>query len=177
MSESYRQKLGISKFDPLDAFKLADHLQIPIYTVEEIFSDCLHDPAFSIMRDPAKFSAVWGFDEDGDKIIIHNIHHSAYRQQSNLMHEIAHILLNHQIPDAIRSMLLPFNLHYYNPLHEQEAKYLGGALQLTRPGLQWALKRSFSEKQISEYFSASAEMVKYRLNVTGVLRQAFYKNR
>jgi hypothetical protein len=30
LSEKYRTELGISKFDPLDAFNLAAHLQIPM---------------------------------------------------------------------------------------------------------------------------------------------------
>lgn len=47
---------------------------------------------------------------------------------------------------------------------------IDGALQITRPGLQWAIKRK-SEEQISDYYNASLDMVRYRLNITGVLKQ------
>lgn len=173
IAERYRSELNISKFDPLDAFQLADHLGIPIFSVEEAFGGNENSPNFSVLNNPNSFSAMWMPNEDGDKIIIHNSKHSAYRQQSNIMHELAHIIRNHEMPEETAKLCMLFNLHYFNPLHEQEAKFLGGCLQITRAGLQWAIKR-FSEEQISEYYTASGEMVKYRLNATGVLKQYNY---
>ena len=91
------------------------------------------------------------------------------------MHELAHVILGHNIPDDLAQLCLIFGLHYFNQKQEQEAKYLGACLQITRPGLQWALKRGFSEDQISDYFNASLDMVRYRLNITGVLIQRKYQ--
>lgn len=170
----YRQELGISKFDPLDAFHLAKHLEIPIFSLDEVFKEQKSHRAYAILSDPREFNATWMKNEDGDKIIIHNSNHSQYRQQSNIMHELAHVIRKHEIPEEILRLSLPLNLHYYNPLHEQEAKYLGGCLQITRPGLQWAVKR-MSQQEISDYYKASMEMVTYRLNVSGVMKQ--WRNR
>ncbi len=36
----------------------------------------------------------------------------------------------HEIPEEIKKIALPLDLHYYNPVHEQEAKYLGGCCKL-----------------------------------------------
>jgi Zn-dependent peptidase ImmA (M78 family) len=174
IAEHYRQELGISKFDPLNAFYLAEHLNIPIFSVAEVFDDEKSHPDYLVLAETEKFHATWMTNEDGDKIIIHNTNHSDYRQQSNIMHELAHIIRKHEIPDEIRKLLLPLNLHYYNPLHEQEAKYLGGCLQITRPGLQWAIKR-MTEDEISAYYKASVDMVRYRLNISGVMKQ--WRNR
>src|SRR5687767_7161318 len=92
LSEKYREELHISKFDPLDAFKLAAHLKIPIKTADE-FCGSIPDKQLLILRDTSKFSAMWMPDCDGQKIILHNDHHSGKRQQSNLMHELSHIIL------------------------------------------------------------------------------------
>ena len=171
LSEKFRQDLGISKFDPLDAFTLATHLEVPIFSVNEIFSANPSSSYKSQLNDTSKFSAFWMLNSLGNKIIIHNDNHSSKRQQSNIMHELAHIILNHEIPLETAKLCHLFNLHYFNKEHEQEAKYFGACLQITRPGLQWALKRNFSYEEISDYFNASIEMVKFRLNSSGVLIQ------
>ena len=174
ISEQYRSTLGISKFDPLDAFSLASYLKVTIFGIDELASD-LVEKDFTILKNPEKFSAMWMPNDIGKKIILHNTCHSEKRQQSNLMHELAHIILEHNIPNELAQLCFTFGLHYFNPKHEQEAKYLGGCLQITRPGLQWALKHSFSEDQMSDYYNASVDMIKYRLNVTGVLVQRKYQ--
>lgn len=174
MSESYRSKLGLTKFDPLDAFSLAGYLDVPLVAIDEFEYDLSND-FFKTLRDNSKFYAMWMPNEQGDKIIIYNNHHSEKRQQSDIMHELSHIILKHEIPQESAQLCLSLGLHYYNTLHEQEAKYLSGCLKITRPGLQWALKNGFSEDQISDYFNASLDMVKYRLNITGVLIQRKYQ--
>jgi Zn-dependent peptidase ImmA (M78 family) len=171
LSEKYREELGVSKFDPLDAFVLADHLNIPVFTVKEVFKEDSSSLNTSILCDTSKFSAMWMPNIDGDKIIIHNDNHSLKRQQSNIMHELAHIIRKHEIPVELAILCNTFNLHYFNKEHEQEAKHLGACLQITRAGLQWALKNGYSKERISNYYNASIEMVRFRLNTSGVLIQ------
>ncbi|OLY95705.1 protein of unknown function [Cnuella takakiae] len=174
IAERCREEVGVSKFDPLDAFALARHLDIPVISLDEL--DDFPEKHLNKLRQPSKFSAIWMPNEDGDKIIIHNTRHSAKRQQSNLMHELAHIIRNHEVPEDIARLCLLLNLHYYNKEQEEEAKYLGGCLQISRAGLQWALKRNFTREEIADHFNASIEMVVYRLNTTGVLiQQSYYK--
>jgi Zn-dependent peptidase ImmA (M78 family) len=170
IAESYRDKLGISKFDPLNAFDLATHLGVPVVGVVDLRGD-LGDDNYSRLSNKDKFSAMWMPNEDGDKIILHNNFHSLKRQQSNLMHELAHIILDHRIPEEQARLCAMLGLHYYNEEHEQEARHLGGCLQITRPGLLWALKKGYSETEISEHYTASLDMVQFRLRITGVLKQ------
>ncbi len=176
LSEEYRAQLGLTKFDALDACILANYLDIPIVTIDEL-KDSLPFNFYKTLCNTDKFSAMWTVNEDADKFIIHNNHHSPKRQQSNLMHELAHLILKHEIsPEAARLCFLT-GLHYFNKEQEQEAKYLGACLQIARPGLLWALKKGYSELQISDYYKASSEMVSYRLKVSGVLIQrSFVKN-
>lgn len=168
-AEHYRAELNISKFGALNAFALAEHLGVLVAGI----SDILPEEEVKKLHNPAKqesFSALLTKNIDNDSVIIHNNLHSEYRQQSNLMHELAHYICGHEIPKEILELNLPLNLRYFNPVHEEEAKYLGGCLQITRAGLMWKTKSNFSETDISDYYGASIEMVKYRLNTTGVLK-------
>lgn len=173
LSERYRSELGLSKFAPLDAFQLADHLKVPVFCVDD-FTE-LPDEKLRRLQDPSQFSAMWMPNEDGDRIIIHNNHHSPKRQQSNVMHELAHIIQGHEIPEEAAKLCLLYGLHYYNAKQEEEAKLLGACLQITRPGLLWSLKRNLTEDEISEYYRASTDMVSFRLKTSGVLRQRSYQ--
>lgn len=168
LSKDYRTQLKLKDTDPLCAFKLARHLDIIVAPMESLLSQS----EITILRD--NFNALWFNNIDDDKVIIYNNFQSAYRQQSNLMHEIAHIIRKHERPEYIKSMSLPLNLYYYNELHEEEAKYLGACLQIPREGLLQALRQRWTEANISEHFTASPQMVKYRINSTGVLNQVKY---
>jgi Zn-dependent peptidase ImmA (M78 family) len=137
----------------------------------ELFEEEKYHKERRILTTPEKFSAFWMANEDGDKIIIHNNHHSLARQQSNIMHELAHIICEHEIPEDIAKLSLRFGLHYYNKKQEEEAACLGRTLQITREGLLWALRQNFSKQEIATYYNASLEMVTFRINATGVLRQ------
>lgn len=106
--------------------------------------------------------------------IIHNNTHTHSRQQSNLMHELAHIICGHKVDDAKLNLGLSGFLRDYNEEQENEAEWLGACLQLPRPALLWALKKGMSQNDIADYFNASIEMTRFRINITGVKSQLRY---
>jgi Zn-dependent peptidase ImmA (M78 family) len=177
ISEGLRKELNLSVFKPLDAFSLAEYLRIGIFTVDEIFEDAPHHPYRLKMLNPDDFSAMWLPNYLGEKIIVHNPSHSAYRQQSNLMHELAHVICKHEVPLEQARLCAKLGLHYYNTLQENEAKYLGGCLQIPRPGLMWALNQGYTPEQISEHFHASIDMVNYRTNISGIAKQRAFQSK
>jgi Zn-dependent peptidase ImmA (M78 family) len=62
----------------------------------------------------------------------------------------------------------------YDKQQEEEANYLGSALQITREGLLWALKKRMEISEIAEHYNASPSMVTLRINSTGVKKQLSY---
>lgn len=170
-----RTKMELGATDPLDAFVLAENLRIEV----RAFTEVLGEKEVHHLMYPAnaaqEISAFWMHNCDGDPIILFNPVHSPRRQQSSVMHEIAHILRGHTCPEEMRRLCVQLNLQYYNKVQEEEAKYLGGCLQITREGLLWALRKGYSASQISEYYNASEEMVQFRLNATGAQRQRSYE--
>lgn len=170
-SESLRKELGVSKFGALCGFDLAKHLDILVCGVTDVL------PAEEVKRlnDPTKkekFSALLFRNIDNDPVIIHNDLDSKYRQQSNLMHELAHFICGHEVPDDIKNINISADLRYYNDVHEAEAIYLGGCLQITKAGLLWKRKTKSSVEEISNYYNASVDMVNYRMSILGLNRRA-----
>jgi len=173
----YRTKLSLKQHDPLDAFALSNYLQIPIYSATNLLTSQVDSTLLmGSGENDCGWSALTMITKAGNKIIIHNPFHSSARQQSNIMHELSHIICKHEHA-AKYDFELPLGMRHFNELHEEEAKCLGAALQITRPGLLWALNRNMSQLDIANHYNASLEMVSYRLNTSGVLKQHSYSNK
>lgn len=164
LAENFRKELSIHPCGHLCGFKLANHLGVSVCTA----SDYGFDP--TVLVGLTGWSGLYLVNSFGEKIIIYNSGEPFGRQQSTIMHELAHVILGHTFrSDAILAEL-PF-LRSYDPLHESEAGYLGASLQITRKGLVWAVKKSMSVEQMAEYYNATTEMVSYRLRISGVAKQ------
>jgi len=169
-----RKELGLFAYSPLCAFDLCNHLEIPIFEPNQIKGLSKEKLDILLNSGGSHWSAATIPVDNEKYIIIHNPNHSDARQQSNLMHELAHILCNHKTSDDKIDLGLSGFLRNHNEEQENEAEWFGACLQLPRPVLLWALKQNMSEKEIAMYYNASMEMVKYRINITGVKRQLSY---
>lgn len=171
----YRKKLELDPHSPLCGFKLAEHLNIAVYPATDIFpaNTNLDDLVGNKSKDKG-WSALTMLTGNDNKIIIHNHLHAPTRQQSNLMHELAHVICDHQHPKTHQNIKLPFFMRDFDQQQEEEANYLGSTLQITRDGLIWALKKRMEIDEIAEHYNASPSMVKLRINSTGVKRQLSY---
>ncbi|MCB9457303.1 MAG: ImmA/IrrE family metallo-endopeptidase [Anaerolineaceae bacterium] len=156
----WRTKLRRRAFDSLPASVLIEELDAQILTPSELVG--LSEIAVRQLLEKDDWSAgiIWL----QPLRILYNPCHSPTRHESNLMHEIAHVLLEHP--------MLPFpmdgSLPTRDPRHEQEASYLGGCLQIPRRALVWAVQSRYSITEIANHFGASEAMVQYRANVTGI---------
>lgn len=165
-----RRNLGLGANAPLPALQLAAHLGITVISPGHIPGMSQEHLECLLQHDQSSWSA-FTVNTNGVTVIIHNISHARTRQESNLMHEIAHIICKHA-PSVLTSIEgLPFPLREYNPEQEDEASWLGACLQLPRPALLWAVKRRMSVAEMVRYFQASEEQIRYRRQMTGIDRQ------
>lgn len=155
---------------PMPARSLGKHLGIAIITPLEILG--IPEPVVTqlLKTDPSSWSAVT-ISRTDRSIIIHNINHSPRRQESDLMHELAHILCKHKPTQLTQLPNASFALRSYDRNQEEEASWLGGCLQIPRVALLWALRQGMDNSRIAEHFNASLDLVKYRREMTGVNRQ------
>jgi Zn-dependent peptidase ImmA (M78 family) len=171
----YRQKLGLDAYSAICAFKLAAYLNISIYPATDFLTLESEINTLSNLDDVnCGWSALTMKTKQGNTIIIHNSFHSAARQQSDVMHELAHIICEHSFLDRKYDFEIPMGMRSFNEVYEEEAKCLGATLQIPRSALIWALKRKMNNEEMAAHFNASIEMVNYRLRLTGVNRQLSY---
>lgn len=167
-----REKLGIHPCAPLCAFALAKFLGIVIYDATFLLSELDEKNKLSGFNgNDCGWSALTMTNKEGKRLIIHNPFHTPARQQSNIMHEIAHILCEHKKKPLPEGINLPFGMRDFDKEQEDEAIYLGATLQLSRPCLLWAKKRNMNNTEIGNHFNASTEMVNFRIASTGVNKQ------
>ena len=167
LARDMRRELGLDVHAPLCPRALADHLAIPIRTLEWLYT--VVPDAVSYLRGPkgqSEFSAVTIF-EGHRRIIVHNDSHSPKRQVSNLIHELSHGLLHHPPKppfDAAGSR------HYDRDL-EDEANWLGPALLISPEVAMHIAQQGYSTRVASNLFSVSEDVVRMRLNVCGVYKR------
>lgn len=154
-----RQRLGLKAYEPLPADRLAAHLGASIVDLEA-FPHL--EEQFRILLESGDNWSASIVHEDPIRIV-NNPNHTGARRESNLMHELAHILLKHPMVE-FDTAGEPLRQKRY----ENEATYLGGCLQIPRRGLLWVTQKGMKPYQISQYFGASEEMVSLRCNATGI---------
>jgi Zn-dependent peptidase ImmA (M78 family) len=103
------------------------------------------------------------------RIIVTNPLRSGGRRNSDVAHELSHVLLAHDLAE-VRDVGGMF-FRTCEPDEEEEATALGGTLLLPRPLLLKAAARGWGHDEVAEQFGVTTEMARYRLNTTGVHRQ------
>ncbi|MEH1771438.1 MAG: ImmA/IrrE family metallo-endopeptidase [Nostoc sp.] len=156
-----RSLLRVRSFEPLPADILATKLGATLFTPDQVPN--LEPEQVTLLLASDGWSGV--IISDRPLWIVHNPRHASTRRESNLMHEIAHVLLNHK-PVGFNPVT---GLPKRKQNNEDEATYLGGCLQIPKRGLLWATQRKMLLPQIAERFGASEAMVQFRSNVTNVL--------
>jgi Zn-dependent peptidase ImmA (M78 family) len=91
------------------------------------------------------------------------------RTQSDIAHEVAHILLKHEV--KMVETIGGLSFFTCDAEEEQEANWLAGCLLLPRRLLYAAAKRGLNAEQIARSYGVSEQMAAFRLRTTGVARQ------
>jgi len=165
-----RKLLHLTANAPLPARSLASRLEIAVIGPSQIPGITQEILSRLLRIDSDSWSAVT-LKRNGCTLIIHNPTHSPRRQESDLMHELAHLICQHE-PSRVVQIDSSFPaLRTYDPIQEEEAGWLGGCLQLPRPALLWAIQRGMNDQMIESHFSASPDIVRFRRQMTGVDRQ------
>jgi Zn-dependent peptidase ImmA (M78 family) len=175
-SINFRNDFGLRPFDPLPAARLATHLDVQLCTPKDIPGiprDVLDQ---LLRRDPSGWSAV--SVHRGDRgLIIYNPTHSLGRQASDIMHELAHIVLDHKPATVILSHDGALVMRSYNQKQEEEANWLAWCLLLPRDALVHCTRLGLSPSEIADEYGVSEILVNFRRRVTGVEAQYRAKRR
>ncbi|MBD6617899.1 ImmA/IrrE family metallo-endopeptidase [Komarekiella sp. 'clone 1'] len=155
-----RSLLRVRAFEALSADTLAAKLGATLFTPDQVPN--LEPEQLAVLLASDGWSGA--IISDRPLWIVYNPRHAPTRRESNLMHEIAHVLLDHKPVGFDPVTGLPKRKQN----NEDEATYLGGCLQIPKRGLLWATQRKILLPQIAVHFGASEAMVQFRSNVTDV---------
>jgi Zn-dependent peptidase ImmA (M78 family) len=167
VSLSLRSELGLLPDGALDPRRLAAYLDARLATPYDIVGLSKSDLRQLLEIDPWGWSAV-SILQDQSPLIIYNPRHSKARQASDIMHELAHLILDHNPATLIPSPDGRFVMRSYNETQESEANWLAWALLLPRDALMTCKRCGLSSGQIAEKYGVSEKLVAFRLRITGV---------
>ncbi len=120
--------------------------------------------------DPHGWSAV-SFTDGEATTIIYNPNNSHGRQASDIMHELSHLLLDHDPSQVILSGDGQLAMRSYDGKQEDEANWLGWTLLLPRTALLECASRRLTPDEIAKELGVSTTLAEFRLRMTGVSAQ------
>jgi Zn-dependent peptidase ImmA (M78 family) len=162
-----RKALGLKPTDPLDPYRLAQHLGVEVWDPRKIpgvGAACLK---ILLRDDPDSWSAITLSSGSKDVIIL-NPTHTGGRPASNLMHELAHILIGHTPARVEVSQDGYLMVNTFDKTQEEEAKWLCGCLLLPREALLLIRRQRVEPRVAAKLYGTSEQMLRYRLNVIGL---------
>lgn len=163
-----REELRVRSTDPFDPWRLAAHLEIPVWNLSEM--DGFPEAVTHFTRtDSGGFSGLTVFDGVKRCIVINDAH-SLGRQASNLAHELAHCLLEHEPVPAMDET----GCRLWNPDLEEEATCLGGILLVSEEAALLIARCGWTLQEAAERYGVSVELVRWRLNKTGARKRVRY---
>lgn len=167
LANDVRRQVSCKDNEAIPLHLVAAHLDVEVVAADEIVDRSRLEELDELQRDA--FSAGTFKLTSGKRIIVFNPLHEQGRTNSNIAHELAHLLLDH----AVRNIETVGNWKFLtcDSEQEQEADWLAGCILLPRPMLYAAAKKGMGASQIAARYGTSEPMARFRLNASGVLVQ------
>ena len=158
--------MGLSPGDSMNAPELARHVGCVVHAADELV-DIAKLKQLKQLQDDAFFACT--FKLPSGHAIVFNPLMPETRRNSDIAHEVSHIVLDHRLSRLERLGDVAFLS--CDKQQEEEAAWLSGCLLLPRFALVHDLTKGMQSKTIAETRALSKSMVDYRRRVTGVERQ------
>jgi hypothetical protein len=162
IAREVRAELHLALTAPLDPWRLAAFLEIPLKPLSEFARDAPRAARLLAGRHRGVFSAVTVFC-GSRRLVVYNDAHSKGRQASDIAHELAHALLHHPPSPALDDN----GERVWNPELEAEAQWLAGALLISDEAAIHVVRRRLSDSDAAAFYGVSETMVQFRVNVSG----------
>ena len=166
IARQVRDDLGLGLTDPLDPWRLAELLDIPVLRLSEFQESAKGAHRYFRGQGRSVFSAVTVFCGNR-RLIVHNDSHSQGRQASNVCHELAHGLLLH----APTPILDDKGCRYWSKEIEEEANWLSGVLLVPDEAAIAVVKEGIQLARAATHYGVSVQMMTFRINVSGARKR------
>ena len=164
-----RKEMKLAAHAPLCAFALAKYLEVPLLRFSTLIPLALQTNSFNQTMADALEREVHGLTIPWrvGKAVLYNDNRAPARQQSDISHELAHILLGH----PLTAMLPGAPTVLRNNELEDEAIHLGGALLMPRTAAIHVLRLGWSATVAAAHYGISEKLFQWRCNITGAKRR------
>ena len=159
----FRREMGLRDSHPLDMFRLAHHLEVPIVGLRDLRSEISQRTIDALTQQTkSPFSAMTLY-YGVIRCIVYNDFHAPPRQQSDMAHELAHIILGHPLSELTDDS----GGRHYNKSLEDEATCLSGVLLLPKAAAISVVASRKSVAVAAQEYNISVQMMNMRLNQSG----------
>ena len=165
-AQRLRAETGVGESESIDLLAAADCLGVQVISATDLVPI---ERLREIERLQAFAFSACTFEINERQFIVYNPLRSEARRASDIAHEFAHIILQHDLTEIQYLDGIPFRT--CRPDEEQQATTLGGTLLLPRPVLLEEARRGATVEQVARKFGVTREMAQFRWNTTGVARQ------
>ncbi|MBL4751506.1 MAG: ImmA/IrrE family metallo-endopeptidase [Amylibacter sp.] len=168
-AEEFRLEMGLSKVAPIFAENLAEHLGVPVLklSTHPKISDEVKE--FWANNEEDVFSALT-MPDGAYREILHNDGHHPNRQNSNIAHELAHIILGHSMTAPISDK----GKRNYDKEIEEEAKVLSMTLLIPKVVAVCIVEQGLNLDQASLHYRVSKPLLNYRIGKTDARNKVYY---
>jgi Zn-dependent peptidase ImmA (M78 family) len=168
LADRIRTQMGLRYGDRIAIRDLADYLSIEVLAADELIDRAKLQDLNRVQ--PGAFSAATFHLPGGRTVAVYNPCNDPARTNSDIAHELAHVLLNHEIREL--QQIGGHTFFTCDPEQEEEANWLAGCLLLPRPLLLREVFAGADATTIAARHQVSVPMARFRLNTSGVLLQA-----
>ena len=166
-AQKLRAAAGLAPSAPLDLPSLAESLEVRVVSAAEFVPiESLQE----IERIQAYAFSACTFEINEIHVIVYNPIRTRPRRRSDIAHELAHIILKHDLTEIQYLNEVPFRT--CRPDQEHEATAFGGTLLLPRTALLDEARSGATVDQVAKKYDVTKQMAQFRWNTTGVARQA-----
>ena len=148
LAAEVRRELGLGVLDALDPRALAQWLEVPIIGLSELVGQA-PSGRHLLYVEPEAFSAATVF-YGTRRTIVHNDQHAPSRQNSDLAHELAHALLQHEPACALDEN----GCRNWNQNVEDEAAWLAGVLLVSEEATIAIAQGRWTRREAAQHFTA-----------------------
>lgn len=160
-ADEFRAELSLHPVAPLSGFRLAEHLEIPVVALSRL-PGLPREILNYFCGDGQQLFSATTINDDSNNMIVHNDTHHPYRQNSNIMHEIAHILLGH----PSRPPFTGDGCRNFDAVLEKEANELGFAILIPKRAALHIVESRVPIDSVCVEYGVSRKLLTYRIKIT-----------
>jgi hypothetical protein len=164
---SLRAELNLAATDRLDCSVLAGHLGIPIIPLPDLRQHGADAQNIARLMGPTSAFSALTICAGTRRLLVFNPRHSTTRRASSLAHEISHVLLEHPPAPALGDG----GCRNWDAQLESEADWQAASILVPRDGAFAWLRAGGGLRDGAENFGVSLALFRWRVNMTGVVRQ------